>query len=111
MKIKNKLTILIFLVLANIANAQNFNIGLLAGLDAANSWYYNKPKDVSKENIRIFYTLFSYNANFYFGYKSSGFIGLSTEPGYIIKGGIQLVDLDTKDDDLLFKLYSITHTC
>jgi hypothetical protein len=82
--------ILFIAILAGISyfniNAQKLKYGLIAGFDVANDQVTNKLKF---DDSRVYYPLLSYNFNLYLGYKSSGFLGFSIEPGYIKKGGVR----------------------
>src|SRR3972149_6768035 len=68
-------------------NAQDFRFGLLAGLDIANSHWINIP-DMYGGSKKL-YPMISFNLNAYAGYKSVGLWGMSVEPGFIQKGGVQ----------------------
>ncbi len=85
--------------------AQNFKFGLLAGVDVSNTLMADKP-DIEGYS-RLYDPMVSFNVNGYIGYKSPGFWGLSLEPGFIRKGGIQRFDKENKDDDVKFQLYYI----
>jgi hypothetical protein len=86
MKPKIYLTILgIFLIPALSLNAQDFKVGALAGFDVTNARMTDLPDG---GGFSGFYDpMISFNINGYVGYKSSGFMGLSLEPGFIQKGG------------------------
>lgn len=86
----------------SILHAQNFKFGLLTGFDIANARLTNKP-DIEGD-LRIYYPMISFNANGYIGFRSARFWGLSVEPGFIQKGGVQLMNKEDKKDDLKFKL-------
>ncbi len=72
--------------------AQDFKFGLVGGLDVANSHLTNKS-EVNSDS-RVYYPMISFNANGYIGYRSTGLWGISLEPGYIKKGGVQQYDED-----------------
>jgi hypothetical protein len=64
-------------------NAQSFKFGFLVGYDIVKSSFTNMPDN---PNNPKYYPMISFNANGYIGYKSSGLLGLSVEPGFIRKG-------------------------
>ena len=65
-------------------HAQEFKYGFEAGFDIANSHVTNLPK-----GGRLYYPMISYNFNGYLGFNTNGMIGVSIEPGFIQKGGLQ----------------------
>ena len=85
-----------------IINAQKFKFGLLVGLDIANAHLTDKP-DIEGD-LRMYYPMIAFNANGFIEFKSTGFVGFSTEPGFIQKGGLQKYDKDNKDDDVRIQL-------
>jgi len=94
-----KLTCFILILNTNLY-AQEFKFGLVGGLDLANSRLTNKPNIYS----RVYYPMISFNINGFVGYKSAGFWGISLEPGYIQKGGVQQYNKEDKDDDVRFQM-------
>lgn len=85
--------------------SQNFKFGALAGIGVTNSHITNKPEEIG--DALIFYPMISYNFNGYIGYKSARFFGLSLEPGFIQKGGVQTYDKNDKNDNVNIKLFYI----
>ena len=75
----------LMLVFASTVFSQDLKFGFEAGFDVANAQMIYKPDNFPK----MFYPMIAFNVNGYIGYKSSGFWGLSAEPGYIQKGGRQ----------------------
>lgn len=63
--------------------AQEFNYGIVGGLDIAKTRLLNIPDDNNSTQI---YPIAVFNINGHFGYKSAGFWGFSIEPGFIQKG-------------------------
>jgi hypothetical protein len=88
MKTKHILTIfgLILTSILNI-NAQDFKFGLVTGFDITDARLSEKL-DINGD-YNGYDPMISFNVNGYIGYKSAGFWGLSVEPGFIQKGGIQ----------------------
>ena len=81
--------------------ARDFRYGILAGFDVASGRMTNKPDlDVYS---KYYYPMFSFNANGYLGYRSSGWWGLSAEPGFIQKGGIKKAE----GEDIAYRLNCI----
>lgn len=86
MKKRILLPIACFLLLLNAnLKAQEFKYGLVGGIDVANIRLTNIP--IVDEAFKPYFSMISYNLNGYVGYKSSGFWGVSVEPGFIQKGG------------------------
>jgi len=96
------LFISVFLLLEICLNAQSFKYGLTAGLDIAKA--YTTNIHIRDDNSRLYDPMISYNVNGYLGYKSTGFWGISFEPGYIQKGGAQRYETETKEDDIRIQL-------
>ncbi len=88
MKNRILLPLVCFLLLLNAnLKAQKFQYGLVGGVDVSNIRVTNIP--IVDESIKPYFSMISYNLNGYVGYKSSGFWGVSAEPGFIQKGGNQ----------------------
>lgn len=83
---KRYLSVIFLLSIAYSVMLAQMNYGLTAGFVVANSHVTNRLKG---DDSRVFYPIASYNINGYIGYKSNGCWGLSFEPGYIQKGGLQ----------------------
>lgn len=75
----------LMLVFTSTVFSQDLKFGFEAGFDVANAQMIYKPDNFPK----MFYPMIAFNVNGYIGYKSSGFWGLSAEPGYVQKGGRQ----------------------
>jgi len=79
-------------------NAQEFKIGFLTGVGLAHilvpKWPEVYPKGVSYKPI------ISSSLNAHIGFKGSGDIGFSVEPGIIVKGGILKHDIPTGNMDV-----------
>jgi hypothetical protein len=88
MKIKPILISFGFILISTLSiKAQSFKFGVLAGFDL--------PKTSIPgvyDTIYILDPMISFNFNGHIGYKSAGFFGLSIEPGFVQKGGLQSSD-------------------
>jgi hypothetical protein len=84
--IKRLLRLLFILIILSglKLHAQGFKYGLEAGFDVANSHVTGLLS-----SGRMYYPMISYNINGYLGYKINGLIGVSIEPGFIQKGGLE----------------------
>lgn len=89
-----KIKLLFVLILLSGINlkAQEFKFGFQAGLVLTKSQLKNTP-----EPIDPFRSMISFSANGYLGYKSSQIWGISLEPGFIQKGGIQGRDIHNEN--------------
>jgi hypothetical protein len=67
--------------------AQEFKYGLVGGVDLTNVTCINSSN--FEEFTNPYSPMISFNINGYLGYKSSGFWGISIEPGFIQKGGLR----------------------
>lgn len=79
-------------------SAQDFKFGILTGFDLAKGRLSDSP-DFNDHSLK-YDPMSSFNANGYIGYKSGGIWGLSIEPGFIQKGGVQ----DISDVNVRFQL-------
>lgn len=88
MKTKHTISLfLLMLIFIQQAFGQNFKLGIQAGFDIS------KTQVIYKANInnesRLYYPMISFNVNGFLGYKGTSLIGISMEPGYIQKGGVE----------------------
>ncbi|MDD3525498.1 MAG: porin family protein [Bacteroidales bacterium] len=91
-KIK-KLSMLCLLFIAINIQAQEFNFGLSAGVDAANIRISNSTQlDLTKADPMI-----AFNLNAFAAYRSAGFWGITAEPGFIQKGANITISSYPKD--------------
>lgn len=96
---KNFYLISIFLLLQTSIWAQDFKFGVLGGLDITSNRVTNST--VREDTPRSYTSMISFNLNAYLGYESKSFWGVSLEPGFIRKGGI---DEDNKIQLSYFQL-------
>jgi hypothetical protein len=97
MKTKKITSLVLGLLLAIGLNAQEFNFGITAGFDIANARLTNKPSSYGA--YRTYYPLTAFNINAHFGFKSNSFWAITTEPGFIQKGGVIRYDDNYRDKD------------
>ena len=86
---RNNLLIARAAMFVSSVQSQNISYGVIVGADITNM--YLKPVPSSNYN-GMYSPVFSYNMNGFVSYKSNFFLGLSIEPGFIRKGGVQLFD-------------------
>ena len=85
MKTKAIFLIISFSLLFGLASqAQKLSYGLSGGIDYVGFHVTEKYVSLNGENPTE--PLLSYNINGYFAYKSKGLMGLTIEPGYMLKG-------------------------
>ncbi len=80
---------LIFLSFTTI-EAQGLSYGVIIGTDVSLMKMRNVPKDI--EYTSMYAPILGFNVNGFISYKSKSFWGISLEPGFIRKGGVQLFD-------------------
>jgi len=73
-----------------IIEAQGLSYGVIIGTDASTMKMKNVPVDI--EYTSMYAPLLGFNINGFVSYKSKSFWGISLEPGFIRKGGVQLFD-------------------
>lgn len=73
-----------------IGDAQGLSYGVVIGTDASTMKMNNVPLDI--EYTSMYAPLLGFNVNGFVSYKSKSFWGISLEPGFIRKGGVQLFD-------------------
>jgi hypothetical protein len=98
-------SIILFLLVLNFRiqlNAQNFHYGFQAGLVVANSHLLFEPELEHASNS--WDPILSYDINGHVSFRSNGFWGLSTEPGYMQKGELQKYNKDDSNDDVRIQL-------
>ncbi len=78
------------ILIISITNAQKLNYGFIVGTGTSTMYMRNVPDEI--EYNSMYAPLLSYNINAFVSYKSTGFWGVSIEPGFIKKGGVQLFD-------------------
>jgi hypothetical protein len=101
---KSFLLIAAFLLIQFNIQAQDFRFGVLGGIDVTSNRVTNP---VVRDDPRSYGSMMSFNINGYLGYESSSFWGLSFEPGFIRKGGIddnQRIQLNYLQLPVLFDL-------
>jgi len=64
-------------------NAQGIKFGFLVGYDISKNSFTDMPDNPLNPK---YYPMISFNVNGYMGYKSTGLLGFSVEPGFIRKG-------------------------
>ena len=96
------LTCFLLLLISNL-KAQEFKYGLVGGLDVTNITFINSSNFDNFTNP--YCPMISYNINGYLGYKSSGFWGISIEPGFIQKGGLIQYVIQDNIFDVRYQLY------
>ena len=91
MKIYKRRTLFIAFVAMFILSvqSQNLSYGVILGADITNIYLKPVPFSAYKE---MYSPILSYNFNGFISYKSDFFLGVSIEPGFIRKGGVQLFD-------------------
>lgn len=75
------IVVIIISLVYSHSNAQEFSLGVSAGAILTKPWIAND------QGFELYSYMLSYSVNTYIGYKTSGWIGFSAEPGYIRKGG------------------------
>jgi hypothetical protein len=99
MKTNTILTFLVLVLCTGLSiNAQDFKFGFLTGIDVVNIRL--KDKIAFEGDPRVYDPMISFHVNGYVGFKGTGFWGLSVEPGFIQKGGIQ----KSADDNIRIQL-------
>lgn len=82
--------------------AQNFHFGFQGGMVVANSHLLFEPE--LERDINSYDPIISYDINGSFSFRNKGFWGISTEPGYIQKGELQIYNKDDPHDDVRVQL-------
>lgn len=90
--------LIVFAIFSTNIQAQEFEYGLQTGLVVANSHLAFDP--TFEESERGFDPIISFGINGYIGYRSGSFWVISTEPGYIQKGSLQVGNEDDSSDDV-----------
>jgi hypothetical protein len=80
----------LMLIASTTTNAQNLEYGFELGLGTSTIHMSDVPQGISY--TRMYNPIPTYNINAFVSYKSKSFWGVSIEPGFTQKGGIQLFD-------------------
>jgi hypothetical protein len=81
----------ICLLLLSGVHAQGFRFGAVAGLDFPNI----RIHETGGKDLDLYERTTGFNLNAYLAYKTKSFLGISIEPGYMLKGANMDNSLDT----------------
>jgi hypothetical protein len=87
---KIKITVAILVLFVSLAKSQCISYGVTLGFDAASMKMRDVPEKITYNSM--YAPILSYNINGFASYKSKSFWGISIEPGFMRKGGVQLFD-------------------